>query len=111
LGKPETFDLLGFTHICAKSRNGRFWVKRVTVSKRMRAKLKEVTLQLRQLRYLPIPSKAAGWPAWCAGTWPTTPCPANAFRTQVTGRWHKALRRRSQKTRINWERMNRIAAL
>jgi RNA-directed DNA polymerase len=115
LGKPETFDFLGFTHICGKSRNGRFWVKRVTVSKRMRAKLKEVTLQLRQRRYLPIPeqgrwlaSVVRGHMAYYAVPGNTTT--VNAFRTQVTGRWHKALRRRSQKTRINWERMNRIAA-
>jgi RNA-directed DNA polymerase len=115
LGKPETFDFLGFTPICAKSRNGRFWVKRVTVSKRMRAKLKEVTLQLRQRRYLPIPgqgrwlaSVVRGHMAYYAVPGNTTT--VNAFRTQVTGRWHKALRRRSQKTRINWERMNQIAA-
>jgi retron-type reverse transcriptase len=40
LGKPETFDFLGFTHICAKSKRGRFWVKRITIAKRMRAKLR-----------------------------------------------------------------------
>ena len=45
-GKPETFDFLGFTHICAKMRDGRFWVRRITVSKRMRAKLAEVKDQL-----------------------------------------------------------------
>ena len=39
LGKPETFEFLGFTHICAKTRNGRFTLKRVTSKKRMRAKL------------------------------------------------------------------------
>src|ERR1039457_4141759 len=42
LGKPETFDLLGFTHICGKTRDGRFGLRRVTISKRMRAKLREV---------------------------------------------------------------------
>ena len=41
-GKPETFDFLGFTHICAKTKDGRFWVRRITISKRMRAKLQEV---------------------------------------------------------------------
>src|SRR6266699_4261670 len=40
LGKPETFDFLGFTHICAKTRTGRYTVKRITITKRMRAKLK-----------------------------------------------------------------------
>jgi RNA-directed DNA polymerase len=43
VGKPETFDFLGFTHICGKSKNGRFWLKRITISKRMRAKLAEVS--------------------------------------------------------------------
>ena len=42
------FDFLGFTHIYAKSRNGRFWLKRITISKRMRAKLKAVNDQLRR---------------------------------------------------------------
>jgi RNA-directed DNA polymerase len=42
LGKPETFTFLGFTHICAKTRRGRFMLKRITDSKRMRAKLREV---------------------------------------------------------------------
>ena len=46
LGKPETFTFLGFTHICATGRRGRFWVRRKTESKRMRAKLKQVHDQL-----------------------------------------------------------------
>ena len=56
-GKPETFDFLGFTHICAKMRDGRFWVRRITVSKRMRAKLAEVKDQLRQRRHQPVPEQ------------------------------------------------------
>ena len=48
LGKPETFNFLGFTHICARMRDGRFWVRRITVSKRMRAKLREVKDQLKR---------------------------------------------------------------
>src|SRR5918994_998177 len=55
LGKPETFDFLGFTHICAKSKTGRFWLKRITVSKRLRAKLREVNDQLKHRRHQPIP--------------------------------------------------------
>ncbi|MCA1699329.1 MAG: group II intron reverse transcriptase/maturase, partial [Actinobacteria bacterium] len=57
LGKPETFDFLGFTHICAKARNGRFMLKRVTISKRMRAKLHEVRDQLHRGRHQPIPDQ------------------------------------------------------
>ena len=52
-GKPETFDFLGFTHICATSKNGRFWLKRITISKRMRAKLREVKDQLKLRRAHP----------------------------------------------------------
>jgi RNA-directed DNA polymerase len=57
LGKPETFDFLGFTHICATSKGGRFWLKRITISKRMRAKLKQVKDQLMQRRHLPVPEQ------------------------------------------------------
>ena len=113
-GKPETFDFLGFTHICAKSRSGRFWVRRITISKRMRAKLKAVNDQLRRRMHQPIPvqgrwlaSVVRGHMAYYAV--PGNTSAVNAFRTQVTGRWYKALRRRSQKTRLNWTRMNRIA--
>jgi hypothetical protein len=57
LGKPETFDFLGFTHICARARSGRFWVKRITIAKRMRAKLREVNDQLKARRHQPIPEQ------------------------------------------------------
>jgi len=54
-GKPETFDFLGFTHCCAKRRSdGGFTVRRKTIAKRMRAKLKEVNQALRRKRHLPI---------------------------------------------------------
>ncbi|MGH9654432.1 MAG: group II intron reverse transcriptase/maturase, partial [Bryobacteraceae bacterium] len=57
LGKPETFDFLGFTHICAKTRNGKFQLRRITIPKRMRAKLHEVKGQLRRRRHWPIPEQ------------------------------------------------------
>ena len=57
LGKPETFDFLGFTHICGKTRDGRFWLRRITISKRMRAKLAEVKDQLKRRRHQPIPEQ------------------------------------------------------
>ena len=40
LGKPETFNFLGFTFICGKTRAGKFQIKRKTRADRMRAKLK-----------------------------------------------------------------------
>ena len=113
LGKPETFDFLGFTHICAMSR-GRFWVKRITISKRMRAKLKQVKDQLTQRMHLPIPEQGRWLASVVRGHMAYYAVPGNiyavaAFRDQVRRLWRQTLRRRSQNARINWERMNRIA--
>jgi RNA-directed DNA polymerase len=114
LGKPETFDFPGFTHICARSAKGRFWVKRITISKRMRAKLKQVKDQLTQRMHLPVPEQGRWLASVVRGHMAYYAVPGNikaveAFRDQVTRHWYKTLRRRSQKTRINWERMDRIA--
>ncbi|MGH3755374.1 MAG: group II intron reverse transcriptase/maturase [Pseudonocardiaceae bacterium] len=113
-GKPETFDFLGFTHICGKTRTGRFWLKRKTISKRMRAKLHEVKDQLRQRRHLPIPEQGRWVASVVRGHAAYYAVPGNtdavgAFRTQVTKHWYSALRRRSQRTRLNWTRMSRLA--
>ena len=59
-GKPETFDFLGFTHICGKKRNGRFMVVRQTSRKRVQAKLSEVKAELRRRLHDPIP-EVGGW--------------------------------------------------
>jgi group II intron reverse transcriptase/maturase len=55
LGKPETFDFLGFTHFCGKTKDGRFWLRRITIAKRMRAKLRALKEELLRRRHLPIP--------------------------------------------------------
>jgi RNA-directed DNA polymerase len=113
-GKPETFDFLGFTHACATTRGGRFTVKRITVAKRMRAKLKEVKAELMQRRHLPIPevgrwlrSVVRGHLAYYAV--PTNIDAVSAFCDQVKRHWLRALRRRSQRTNTTWERMGRLA--
>ena len=113
-GKPETFDFLGFTHICARSKNGRFWLKRITISKRMRAKLREVKDQLKLRLHEPIPVQGRWLRSVLQGHFAYYAVPGNsdavsAFRDQVTRHWFKALRRRSQRTRVTWERMNRLA--
>ncbi|MCA1705505.1 MAG: group II intron reverse transcriptase/maturase, partial [Actinobacteria bacterium] len=114
LGKPETFDFLGFTHICARTLDGRFLLKRITISKRKRAKLKEVKDQLKRRRHQPLPVQGAWLASVVRGHAAYYAVPGNTravagFRTQVTRHWYKALRRRSQRTRLNWARMNRIA--
>jgi len=113
-GKPETFDFLGFTRICARTRTGRFWVRRITVSKRMRAKLAEQRDQLRQRRHQPVPEQGRWLGSAVRGHRAYYAVPGNraavvSFRTQVTRHWHKALERRSQRTRIGWKRMDRLA--
>ncbi len=113
-GKPETFDFLGFTHICGKTKSGRFWLKRKTISKRMRAKLSEINISLKRRRHLPIPEQGRWLGSVVRGHLAYYAVPGNtdavaAFRTQVTRHWFKALRRRSQRTRLNWTRMDRLA--
>src|SRR6266542_2896244 len=115
LGKPETFDFLGFTHICGKSRKGRFWIKRVTIAKRMRAKLKALNQELKRRRHEPVPDQGRWLASVLRGHMAYYAVPGNtdrisAFRTQLTRHWYKALRRRSQRDRMNWQRMGRIAA-
>jgi hypothetical protein len=114
LGKPETFDFLGFTHQCAKSRKGWFWLRRVTISKRVRAKLREVNEELKRRRHEPVPAQGRWLRSVVQGHLAYYAVPGNtdavaAFRTQATRHWFKALRRRSQRTRMTWTRMNRLA--
>jgi RNA-directed DNA polymerase len=113
-GKPETFDFLGFTHICGKGRSGQFWLRRITIKKRMRAKLHEVNDQLKRRRHLPVAEQGRWLASVVRGHSAYYAVPGNirainAFRTQVTRHWFKALRRRSQRHRLNWERMDRLA--
>jgi hypothetical protein len=78
LGKPETFDFLGFTHICGKTRDGRFSLRRVTISKRMRVKLREVKDQLLRHRHQPVPEQGRWLASVVRGHCAYTPCPATA---------------------------------
>ena len=114
LGKPETFQFLGFTHICGKARDGRFMVKRITSKKRMRAKQQQVRDELRRRRHQPIPEQGRWLGSVVRGHRAYYAVPGNraavaAFRTQATRDWHDVLRRRSQRTRLDWKRMNRLA--
>jgi RNA-directed DNA polymerase len=113
LGKPETFGFLGFTHICGKTRGGWFQVKRVTIAKRVRAALRAVKDQLRSRMHLPIPEQGRWLASVVRGHMAYYAVPGNvqavaAFRDEVTRHWFKALRRRSQRTTVNWARMSRI---
>ena len=112
--KPETFDFLGFTHICGKTRTGRFGLRRFTISKRLRAKLGEVKTELMRRRHLSVPEQGSWLASVVRGhvvyyAVPGNSAAVNDFRDQVIRHWYRALRRRSQRTRLTWERMNRLA--
>ncbi len=112
-GKPETFDFLGFTHICGKARSGAFLLLRRTSKKRMRAKLKLIREDLLRQRHLPVPVQGQRIEAVVRGYFAYHAVPTNihrlhGFRTEVLRAWHRALRRRSQRNRMTWERMSRL---
>jgi RNA-directed DNA polymerase len=115
LGKPETFQFLGFTHICAKARkSGRFKLRRITDSKRMRAKLLAVKREMWKRMHHPVPEQGRWLARVLSGHYNYYAVPDNiealsAFRYQIIRHWFKSLRRRSQKHRLSWTRMDRLA--
>jgi len=114
--KPETFDFLGFTHICGKKRsNGMFTVLRQTMRKRLQAKLAEVKFELRLRLHDPVPEVGRWLRSVITGHTryygvPTNSQAISLFRYRVIWLWYRSLRRRSQKTRVTWERMLRSVA-
>ena len=112
-GKPETFDFLGFTHLCGKKRNGRFTVVRQTIRKRLQAKLHEVKAELRRRRHDPI-SQVGTWLGQVVGGHtryygvPMNSPAIALFRFRVGWLWHRALARRSHTGHVSWERMRRL---
>jgi group II intron reverse transcriptase/maturase len=112
-GKPETFNFLGFTHICAKTKMGKFTVQRRTMRKRLHGKLKEVKQQLRRRLHAPIPEQGAYLRSVVRGHCqyygvPGNTGPIGAFRLTIGRLWLWTLRRRSQKHRLPWSRMQRL---
>ena len=112
-GKPESFDFLGFTHICGKTYEGKFMVLRHTITKRMRAKLMELKRELRRRLHWPVPVVGRWLRVVLLGHYRYYGVPGNrrklgAFKYHLARLWYKALRRRSQRHRLNWERINRL---
>ena len=109
-GKPETFNFLGFTHICGSNHStGNFTVHRKTIGKRMAAKLKQIRAKLRSRMH----ERVAGTLEWLrrvvGGYYQYHAIPGNwarlrAFRKDVERMWFRMLRRRSQRSRMTWER-------
>ena len=113
-GKPETFNFLGFTHICGKKRsNGMFTVLRQTIRKRLQAKLNEVKTELRRRMHDPVPEGGKWLRSVVSGHFRYYGVPMNQpalpiFRFRVGWLWHRALSRRSQNGRVLWDRMRRL---
>jgi len=114
LGKPETFSFLGFVFICGKSRAGRFLLKRRSRRDRMKAKIKAVAGALRRRMHQPIPEQGQWLRQVVTGFFnyhavPTNGAALGAFRAEITDRWRRILRRRSQKDALTWARMAKLA--
>ena len=113
LGKPETFNFLGFTFICGKTRAGKFQIKRKTRADRMRAKLKMIKEEMWRRMHLPIPEQGK-WLWYVVNGYfnyhavPTNGQALHVFRHHVTDLWRRTLRRRSQKDQKTWERMTQL---
>ena len=113
-GKPETFDFLGFTHICSTTRAGKFKLKRKTVSKKMICKIAQIKQEL-QKRLNDRISEIGKWlRVVLLGHYRYYGVPGNtgslyAFREQVLHWWYATLKRRGQNRRIRWDNMIRIA--
>ncbi len=115
-GKPETFNFLGFTHICVKKRsNGMYTVMRQTIRKRLQAKLNTIKTELTRRMHTPIPEQGKWLAAVVRGHIRYYGVPMNQpalalFRFQVGRLWHRALSRRGQNGRVTWDRMRRLMA-
>jgi group II intron reverse transcriptase/maturase len=113
-GKPETFNFLGFTFICGKSRRGAFLLHRKTRCDRMRATLRDIKEGLRRRMHTSIPQQGRWLRAVVQGYLAYHAVPTNfravcTFRYRVVELWLRSLRRRSQKHSLTWERMVKLA--
>lgn len=112
--KPETFDFLGFTHCCSTTRQGLFQVRRLTVKKRMRAKIAEIRVELMRRRHQPVAVVGKWLNRVVRGYLNYHAVPGNLYRLgsmckDIGRAWRHSLMRRSQRPRMPWARFNRIA--
>ena len=114
-GKPETFNFLGFTHICSKTRKGRFTVLRHTMRTKAGAKLTEIKAELRRRMHQPIREQGKYLRSVLIGHHRYYGVPLNssrlgAFNRAVTWIWQRVLKRRGQKHRLVRHRLNAMFA-
>lgn len=113
-GKPETFDFLGFTHICGTiHKSGKFTVHRKTTGKRMRAKLRSTGVELHRRMHRPIAETGDWLKQVVCGYYNYHAVPGNlprleTFRQQIARLWLHTLQRRGQRGRWTWERFETL---
>ena len=113
-GKAETFDFLGFTHCCSKTRKGWFSILRLTIKKRMRATLKAIRAKLRKKMHYPIPYVGRWLGQVVQGYFNYFGIPGNgyrlkSFRTEICRTWRRMLQRRGQRHNLSWQRFSKLA--
>jgi group II intron reverse transcriptase/maturase len=114
-GKPETFDFLGFTHMCSRTRkNKRFTVKRKTIAKRLRAKLQEIKAALHRRMHARFGNTAVWLRSVVQGHMNFYAVPGNIecvirFRSECIRLWLCTLRRRGDRRRLTWARFGPFA--
>lgn len=115
-GKPETFDFLGFTHVCSVDKLGRFFLRRLTARKRFRRKLREIKEELRQRMHDSLSSVGTWLRSVLVGHRNYYGVPGNMPRVQrfhsaALRLWLRVIRRRSQKGAAAWPwtRFSRLA--
>jgi group II intron reverse transcriptase/maturase len=111
--EPETFDFLGFTHICARSRKGKFTVHVKTVAKRFRRGLKATADWCKQHRHDPVSEQRQMLNAKLRGHYQYYGLPTNyrslwRFYRQVRRTWRTWLSRRTRGKTLTWERFAEI---
>jgi RNA-directed DNA polymerase len=114
LGKPETFNFLGFTFICGKSRHGKFLIKRKSRRDRVRAKLQAIKQELRRRMHQAIPAQGKWLKQVIRGYFNYHAVPTNrraiaSFRDEIAREWWRRLNRRGQRRPIVWECMKKLA--
>ena len=114
MGKPETFDFLGFTHICGTDRKGNFQLKRKTIGKRLRAKLKALKVEMRKRWTYSIPEMGRWLNRVLTGHFNYYGVPGNfrslqGFRQAVMMLWRRWIIRKSQRSKADYRRMYRLA--
>jgi group II intron reverse transcriptase/maturase len=114
-GPPDTFDFLGFTHICGKTRKGDFTIKRISAIKKLRGKLKELKDKLQRMMHCDLAAVGSWLTSVFRGWCNYHAIPGNSdrlqqFRTALQELWYRALLRRSQRAcRLTWDKFSRLS--